>query len=100
MIIFLKTGSERTEKFPLSCELWVATNSSNTTETFLSVPVLRKVFLSGNQPLVWTIGEKGLVWTGLKELKGHSVKRDFKKNMIENQFEAVFTRYRTNLDAV
>ena len=35
----------------MSCELSVGTNGSNTKETFLSVPVLRKVFLSGNQPL-------------------------------------------------
>ena len=32
--------------------LSVGTNGSNTKETFLSIPVLRKVFLSGNQPLV------------------------------------------------
>ena len=41
----------RRKKFPLSCKLSVGTNGSNTKETFLSVPVLRKVFLSGNQPL-------------------------------------------------
>ena len=41
-------SSGREGKFPLSCEL------SNTKETFLSVPVLRKVFLSGNQPLIST----------------------------------------------
>ena len=39
----------------MSCELLVGTNISNTKETFLSVPVLRKVFLSGNQPIVINI---------------------------------------------
>ena len=47
----ISSGQERTGKFPSSCELSVGTNDSNTKETFLSVPVLRKVFLSGNQPL-------------------------------------------------
>ena len=40
------------ENYPLSCELSDGTNDSNTKETFLSVLVLRKIFLSGNQPLV------------------------------------------------
>ena len=41
----------------MSCELTVGTNGSNTKETFLSVPVLRKVFLSGNQPLKYMLNE-------------------------------------------
>ena len=36
----------------MPCELLDGTNGSNTKETFLSVLVLRKEFLSGNQPLV------------------------------------------------
>ena len=47
-IILLRTGTDR--EAPLSCELSVGTNGSNTKDTFLSVPVLRNVFLSGNQP--------------------------------------------------
>ena len=35
----------------MSCELSVGTNGSNTKESFLSVIVLWKVFLNGNQPL-------------------------------------------------
>ena len=53
---YFSSGRERTGKFPLSCELSVGTNGSNTKETFLSIPVLRKVFLSGNQPLVIPFG--------------------------------------------
>ena len=47
----LSSGRERTETFPLSCELSVGTNAL--TQRKLScplIPVLKKVFLSGNQP--------------------------------------------------
>ena len=42
---------ERTEKFPLSCELSGGTSDFKTKKTFLSVPFQRDISFSGNQPL-------------------------------------------------